>query len=186
MALSKENVSRAATTVLTILTVFWVIELIDLILLNSYLDNFGIKPRETNGLIGILAWPFLHSGLPHLIGNSVGFFILGSFIAVRSMKNFWVVTISVTIIGGVIVWLLGSEGSNHIGASGIVFGFFGFILADAVRNPNWSSYLVAGLTIILFGGMFFGMIPGNPGVSWLGHLGGFIAGIGAVINTEKT
>lgn len=159
-----------------LLGVMWAAEILD-VLPFVHLDRYGIHPRETSGLVGIVTAPFLHADFAHLALNSVPFIVLGGTVLLSGVRVFWVVTILVTLGGGLGVWLFGPSLTNHIGASGLIFGYLGFLLARGVFEKSFSSFLVAVVILIGYGGLLWGVLPGKEGVSWQGHLFGFLAGV---------
>lgn len=161
-----------------LLGVMWVVEILDH-LPYIHLDRFGIRPRTLSGLPGILFAPFLHAGFGHLLVNSLPFVILGGAVLLGGVRVFWKVTIFVALAGGFGVWLLASPSSIHIGASGVIFGYLGFLLARGVFERSLFWLLVAVAILIGYGSLLFGILPLQAGVSWQGHLFGLAAGIGA-------
>jgi len=147
------------------------------VLLGGALLRFGIVPRTTSGLVGILAAPFLHANLAHLTANTVSFLLFGWLVMLRDRRHFGVVTLLAMVGSGVLSWTLGAPGSIHIGASGVVFGYFGFLLLAGFYARSAGSILLSLAVAVLWGGTVFGVLPGTPGVSWQGHLGGFIGGV---------
>jgi membrane associated rhomboid family serine protease len=123
--------------------------------------------------------PFLHVGLAHLLANSAPFAILGSLIALQSPWRFAVVSIAGAVVGGVVVWFLGPPGSVHVRASGLVFTYFGWLIARAVRERSVLAIVLGLLTLALYGGVLWGLSPFQLGISWQGHLGGLVGGLGA-------
>jgi membrane associated rhomboid family serine protease len=89
------------------------------------------------------------------------------------------VTIFVALVGGFGVWLFAGKFTNHIGASGLIFGYLGFVLARGFFEKSLTWILIAGAVLVLYGGLLIGVLPIHTGVSWQGHLFGFLAGIGA-------
>lgn len=156
----------------------WGLELVDFFLGNR-LDAFGIRPRETTGLPGIVTAHWLHGGAKHLFSNTLPFLMLGGFVLLGGKKLFWKVTLFVGFFGGGLLWLLGGSGENHIGASLVIFGYLGFLLARGFFERSGLWITVSVLTLLFYGGMIFGILPGKEGVSWMGHLLGFFAGIAA-------
>jgi membrane associated rhomboid family serine protease len=154
----------------------WGLELIDLVIFQGALDGYGIFPRTIIGLRGILFAPFLHGGLPHLIANTVPFLTLGWFVMLQKTSDFFIVTAITMVVSGLGVWLIGSPGI-HIGASGLVFGYLGFLLLRGYFQRNIPSILLSLIVGFLYGGAIWGILPTVPGVSWEGHLFGFIGGI---------
>jgi len=159
------------------LAVFWVVEIIDVVLPFWGLDQYGIRPRTERGLWGILASPFLHGGFDHLIGNSVPFLILGWLTMFRERWHFALVTVMAMLLGGLGVWTFGATGSVHIGASGVIFGYLGFLLLSGFFERRFGAILVSLGVGVAYGGLVWGVLPSQPGISWEGHLFGFLAGI---------
>jgi len=175
-----QSLAREVKTQATILgglvAVMWGLELIDLVIFHNALNRYGILPRHIIGLRGILFAPFLHGGLPHLIANTIPFLTLGWFVMLQETSDFFIVTAITMVVSGLGVWLIGSPGV-HIGASGLVFGYLGFLLLRGYFQRNIPSILLSLLVGFLYGGAIWGVLPTVPGVSWEGHLFGFIGGI---------
>jgi membrane associated rhomboid family serine protease len=154
----------------------WILEALDRWILDESLDGYGIQPRVWSGLWGILFAPFLHGGFSHLLANTVPFLILGWFIMLHGITVFFEVTVLVMVLGGLGTWLIGASNTIHIGASGLVFGYFGFLLLRGCFERSVGSILIAALVGSLYGGLLWGIFPTQPGVSWEGHLCGFVGG----------
>jgi membrane associated rhomboid family serine protease len=147
--------------------------------LGGALLQYGIVPRSLDGLWGVLFAPFLHGSLAHLLSNTVPFLVLGWLILIRNRKHLRPVTLTAMLGAGLMAWLLGAPGSVHIGASGVIFGYLGFLMLAGLYARTWGSILLSVLVTGLWGGLVFGVLPGQPGISWQAHLGGFIGGIWA-------
>ena len=145
--------------------------------LGGALLKFGIIPRTTDGLIGILVAPFLHANLNHLVANTVPFLLFGWLVMLRDRRHFAVVTLLAMLGSGLLSWTLGAPNSIHIGASGVVFGYCGFLLLAGWYARSAGSIAISLLVGVLWGGTVLGVLPGTPGISWQGHLGGFIGGV---------
>lgn len=154
----------------------WGLEILD-IFLGGALNQFGIRPHSIVGLRGILFAPFLHGNLLHLMANTIPFLILGWLVMLRRTSDFFPVTAIVMLVGGLGTWLFAPSYTNHIGASGVVFGYLGFLLARGYFERSFGSILMSIAVGILYGGMIWGVLPGQIGISWQGHLFGFIGGI---------
>lgn len=154
----------------------WVLEILDAAL-GGDLDRFGIEPRETSGLDGILFSPFLHGGFGHLVGNTVPFLMLGCLIALGGAVRVLAVTAVVMGVGGIGTWITGPENSVHIGASGVVFGYAAYLISRFVYTRNL-LHLGAGVAVVLVWGttLLIGFVP-TPGVSWQGHFFGAVGGV---------
>ncbi len=154
----------------------WILELTDSFLLGNRLNHLGIQPRRWSGLKGILLSPLLHGDLQHLAANTVPLAVLGGLILFRSQTTFAIVTVVVWLLSGWGTWLCGGAKTNHIGASGIVFGYLGFLLLQGYleRSP-----IAIGLAVIagtLYGSSLWGVLPSKRGRSWECHLFGAIGG----------
>jgi membrane associated rhomboid family serine protease len=172
----KSTVKNHGFTLAGLVGLMWGLEILDTVLGGS-LDRFGIRPRVLASLPGILAAPFLHGGFGHLISNTVPFAILGWFVMLRGLDEFWVVTAIVALGSGLGTWLFGGTNTLHIGASGVVFGYLGFLVARGYFERSMVSMGIAIITGIMFGGMIWGVLPTRVGISWEGHLFGVIGGI---------
>jgi membrane associated rhomboid family serine protease len=160
-----------------IVALLWALELLDTVLLGQRLNQFGIVPRNSDGLLGIVFAPLLHVNFRHLIANTAPLAFCAALLLMRSTREFWLVTAIVWLFSGLGVWLIGQAFSVHIGASGVIFGYFGFLLTRAVFDRNLISLLLALLVAAVYGGVLWGMLPSDQAVSWQGHLSGFLAGM---------
>ncbi|WP_299405813.1 rhomboid family intramembrane serine protease [Acaryochloris sp. IP29b_bin.148] len=158
------------------ISVLWGLELADTVIFRGRLNRFGILPRRWIGLRGILFAPLLHGNLRHLSVNTVPLVVLGWLILVRSTPVFIWVTVGVWLVGGLGVWLLAGPKSNHIGASGLVFGYLGFLLTNGYVEQSGVAIATATLAGLLYGSTLWGVLPLRRGVSWQGHLFGVITG----------
>jgi membrane associated rhomboid family serine protease len=139
--------------------------------------SFGIIPRSLIGLRGILFAPFLHGSLAHLLANSIPFAILGWLVMLRDSRHFTFVTVAAMIASGGLAWLIGASGSVHVGASGVIFGYLGFLIFSGWYSRSFGAILLSILAVAFWGGLIFGVLPGHPGISWQAHLGGFLGGV---------
>jgi membrane associated rhomboid family serine protease len=160
----------------TLVAIMWVAEVVDQWVLGRQLDLLGIIPRTTIGLRGIVLAPFLHGGFAHLIGNTIPFLMLGWLIMLRETSDFVRVTLVVGLASGLGTWLLGSSGS-HIGASGVIFGYLGYLLLRGFFERRLGSISLSLLVGTLYGSMIWGILPLQRGISWEGHLFGFLGGV---------
>lgn len=170
------TVKQQVTTLGTGVGAFWVVFVVNT-MLGGFLTQFGVIPRSVIGLRGLLFAPFLHGNLAHLISNTLPFLALGWMVMLRDARHFWPVTLLAALGAGLGAWLFGAPGSVHIGASGVVFGYLGFLLLAGLYTRSLGSILLSLVTAVLWGGLVVGMNPNQPGVSWQAHVGGFIGGI---------
>lgn len=158
--------------------VMWVLETIDAIAGNR-LDQYGIEPRDADGLIGIFASPFLHDGFGHLLANTVPFLAMGAVIALAGALRVLAVTAVVMLVAGLGTWLLAPAATNHIGASGVVFGYATYLLSRGVFNRNLVELAIAAVVAVVWGGALLGGLMPQDGISWQGHLFGAVGGVTA-------
>jgi len=174
-------------TIVTFVVLLYVIELWDA-LSGHRLDNNGIRPLETDGLVGILFAPLLHANWQHLIANTGPALILGFLMTLAGMSRFVFATAIIWILGGFGTWLIGNVGthcpyvgvrceSNHIGASGLIFGWLAFLIVFGFFTRKIWEIVVGLIVLFVYGGVLLGVLPGTFGVSWQGHLCGAIAGV---------
>jgi len=165
----------AARISITMTSVCWLIELVNGSVGHGF-SIFGILPRHLDSLPGVFIWPFLHGGAGHLLMNSTPLLVLGFFVALRGMGTFMLASLLITLLAGVAVWLFGRS-AYHIGASGLVFGYFGFLVALGWYERRLSTLLVAAGISFYYGGMLWGVVPSDSFISWEAHLFGLLAGI---------
>lgn len=173
MTSAQPRLSRTIPSAVYMLALMWALYAIDFLLLN--ISYWGIYPRSIQGLLGIISAPWLHHSLYHLISNSVPFVILGTLVQWQNPGNFWRITILIIIGGGIGTWLFGSAG-NHLGASGLVFGYWAYLITSAYYQRTFKAIAVAVITILLYGGLLFGLLDLRTHISWTGHIFGMIAG----------
>jgi membrane associated rhomboid family serine protease len=175
-----------AATILTFVVLLYLVELIDQLSRHS-LDAHGIRPLEADGLWGIVFAPVLHASWQHLMANTVPLLVLGFLMTLAGLSRFVWATAIVWILGGFGTWLIGDVGSScgptdHIGASGLIFGWLAFLLVFGIFVRRVSNIIVGLLVMFAYGGILLGAMPVLGlcgGVSWQGHLCGAIAGVAA-------
>ncbi len=159
------------------LALMWTIEAVDTFIAGNWFQSGGIHPRRVDGLDGIFWAPFLHSDWGHVTSNSIPFAVLGGLVAIRGLGRWLAVTVIVIVVGGFLTWLL-AGGGNHIGASGVVFGYFGALLGAAFFERRPATAAPALVAILMYSGIVVGLVP-QDGISWEGHLFGAIGGLTA-------
>jgi membrane associated rhomboid family serine protease len=169
------NPVQALIVIGSFTVLLYLIEVVDAAM-SGRLDGFGIQPRTLGGLDGVLWAPLLHHGWAHLFANTLPVLLFG-FLAMFSGLGQWIaVTLTIWLFSGLGVWLTGDSGTT-IGASGIAFGWLAFLLVRGLFNRAFGQIVVAGVLFLYWGSTLLGVLPGNPGVSWQGHLFGAIGGI---------
>jgi membrane associated rhomboid family serine protease len=154
----------------------WMIEIVDALVFHGALDAFGVRPRTLTGLVGIVFAPFLHVGFAHLIANTGPLIILGWFVMLRETRHFFVVALLGALVGGLGIWLIGASASVHVGASILVFALLGYLLLRGWFDRRFWPIVGSVVVGLLYGGALFGLLPGQSGISWEGHLFGFVGG----------
>jgi membrane associated rhomboid family serine protease len=169
------SVKPAVAAIGLLVAAWWAVELADFYVLDNTLQTHGIRPRELGGLDGIIWAPFLHSDFGHLISNTFPFIVLSALVLIRGFRYWLVLTSLGWIVGGLLTWSLAS-GGNHIGASGVVFTYFGALLAGALFERRAAAMAPALVTLLLYTTMLVGLVP-QERISWEGHLAGFAVGV---------
>ncbi|WP_107985239.1 rhomboid family intramembrane serine protease [Rhodococcus sp. OK519] len=158
--------------------VLYVLEAFDTIARDNPLDQWGIEPRTLDGLWGILFAPVLHFGWGHLLANTVPFLILGFLVLMSGIGRGLAATGIIWVIGGVGTWLTGGVGA-HAGASVLIFGWLTFLLVQGIFTRSFGQIVLGVVVLFVYGGMLWGVLPGQYGISWQGHLFGAIGGVAA-------
>src|SRR5262245_57129343 len=153
----------------------WSVECVNA-LLDHRLNRWGILPRTLSGLVGIPLSPFLHGSFTHLSLNTPPLVILGGFVVLQGTRLFLAVSFWIIVLSGAALWILGRS-AYHIGASSVLFGYFGYLLARGWYERSATALLVALLTLVLYGGIVWGVLPTRSYISWEGHLFGLLAGV---------
>lgn len=166
------------------LALMWLVEIVDTVALDSRLQAHGIEPRSSDGLEGVIFAPLLHDGWAHIISNSLPFLVLGALVMTYGLRQWIRATALITVVGGLATWLMGRRGI-HIGASILVFGYFGFLLGMAWFERSLKAIGIAVTVALIYGGLIWGVLPSGSGVSWEGHLFGALAGIAAAYLTSR-
>ncbi|MDP9239981.1 MAG: rhomboid family intramembrane serine protease [Actinomycetota bacterium] len=156
--------------------VLWVVEAIDA-LMSHRLDTWGISPRMFDELPDIFTAPFLHAGFGHLAANSVPVAVLGFLAALRGLGRFLAVSAVIIVVSGLGVWLTSPVNTVTIGASGLVFGYLGYVLVRGFVDRRSSDIVIGLVVAIVYGSVLLGVLPGQRGISWQGHLFGLIGGV---------
>ena len=173
---SRDSPVNGVALVVALVAVMWVEEVIDSIL-GGDLDSFGIVPRTDEGIAGIVAAPFLHSGFAHLVSNTVPFLLMGATIALGGLVRVLSVTVIVALVSGLGTWLVAPPGSLHLGASGVVFGYATYLIARGAYSRDLVHLGIGLIVIALLGGALLGGLSPQNGISWQGHLFGALGGL---------
>ncbi len=169
---------RRTAALAAFVALLWAVQVVNWITGYGLNPAFGLIPTHGSGLDGVIAMPLLHGSFSHLMANTLPLLVMGGLLVATTTRALLSVNAVVIGFGGGLVWLFGGS-AIHIGASGLIFGWFGFLIARGLvdRSPiTLGAALVVG---VLYGSIIWGVLPGQPGVSWEAHLFGAIAGAGA-------
>ncbi len=164
--------------------VIWVVDFVNWWVLGSRLNIFGIYPRRVFGLVGIPISPILHGHFNHLFFNTFPLFILANLVMLKGAAVFYCVTAAIVFGSGLIVWLIGRS-AFHIGASGLIMGYWSYLIIQAYNEQTVMSYVLGAISLYYFGGLLMDLFPDKKEVSWEAHLAGFASGIAAYYYTPQ-
>src|SRR5215469_15362451 len=139
--------------------------------------DYGILPHNVSRLPEIFTAPFLHVSWQHIEGNTLPLFVLGVLAAYRGIKKFLLMTLIVAVVSGLAVWLFQGSTELTVGASGLIFGYFGYVVVRGFFDRNLLDIGVGIVAGLLYWTILQVAVPGNPGISWIGHLGGLVGGV---------
>lgn len=159
------------------LLVIWAVFIINYALFGGQLNYFGVHPLDLGSIWHIATSPLLHGGVEHILSNSIPGMVFCFLIGMSGKRVFWEVTIIAGLVGGIGTWLFGGIGTNHIGASGLVYGWLGYLIVRGFFNRHPGQAILGIVLAFMYGGLIWGVFPGATGVSWQGHLFGAIGGI---------
>lgn len=164
----------------SVAALLWVIQFVNAAEDYDLDDSLGLRPRHLDGLWGILGMPFLHGSYQHMWSNTIPLIAIGWVLLLAGARIWLIVTGLVVVAGGLLTWLVAPGDEVIVGASGLIFGWLGYLLARAYFSRQFKWILVAIVVLIFFGTLLFGLFPTiNSGVSWQAHVCGFAAGVGA-------
>lgn len=172
------NMLQTGITMGVFVLALWIIYVVDSTLLNDVLKKrYSIQPRARFNLASMLIAPFIHVNRQHLAANSIPLFILGSLVLIQGQAAFWLATAIIILVAGLGVWFFGKSNTRHMGASGLILGYFGYTLSNLFFAPDLATLIVAIVVGVLYLGLIWQVVPFKEGVSTMGHLFGFLGGI---------
>jgi membrane associated rhomboid family serine protease len=167
---------RALFVMVGFVAILWIIQLFNFADHYGLVYQFGIRPRDVSSLPDILTAPFVHVSWTHIESNSGPLFIFGFLAAYRGVARFFGLTVLVILISGLVAWLTGTSGTVGVGASGVVFGYLGYILVRGLFDRHVIDLIVGAVMALCFAYQFTVLLPHN-GVGWQDHIGGLVAGV---------
>ena len=171
--MSKE--SRFPLDAVWLMGLMWLLFVIELLLPFNF-NSLALSPRRLSSLPSIVTFNLLHHGLWHIIANSLPFVVLGSAIQLYGRGTYWFATIVIALVGGMGTWLMASDGLVA-GASGLVFGYWSFLLSSAYFRKSVKAFVIAFAVFIFYGTMLIGLLDLRAHISWSGHFWGMIGGV---------
>jgi membrane associated rhomboid family serine protease len=164
----------------------WIIEIVDTAM-DHRLDEYGVQPRSGEGLLGIVFAPVLHGGWAHLEANTVPCLVLGFLTLATGILRGLLATAVIWVVGGLGVWLVAGSHSVHLGASGLIFGWIVYLAVRGIVNRQPWEIGLGVLVLLVYGSVLWGVLPGEPGISWQGHLFGAVGGAlaAALLSNER-
>lgn len=173
---------RAATLMVAVLALLWLVELVNALSGRGLSRAGGIRARDPGSLVDIVFSPFVHGNLEHLAGNALPLFSLGFIAAVPDIKRFLQMNVIVIVVGGLGVWLFSPANSISVGASGLVFGYFGYLMLRGIVDRRPVDVVVSIGVALAYGYLMWHSIGfGVTNISWQGHLSGLVGGMLAAV-----
>ena len=179
------GLGAAISTAIGYLVLIWTVFLVNDFIFGGALNNFGVRPRETSTLWGILTAPLLHADYGHIVANSLPGALFAGLIAMSSKRLFWQVTLLITVVGGGLTWLGGGVNTVHIGASGLIYGWLAFLVVRGFVNRRVMQIILGVILASMYSGLIWGVLPTQMAVSWQMHLFGGLAGIWAAVMFKR-
>jgi membrane associated rhomboid family serine protease len=186
-AIDIDEARKAFFLMVGFIALIWVLQVVNWADQYRLDASYGILPHDLGRLPDIFTAPFLHFNWDHIEGNSGPLFIFGLLAAYRGVVKFLGVTLIVAVTSGLAVWLFQGNSQLTVGASGLIFGYFGYVLARGLIDRNLIDALAAVVMALSYAYILTVAIPGTPGVSWIGHLGGLVGGLacGWIFRTRR-
>lgn len=176
MTTRQHDLRGRVATLAAFIGAIWLVAIFNAAVFEGGLLAFGIRPRTEEGIPGILLAPLLHKGVDHLLANTAGLLVFGGLVMLRSKAHFQAVTLVGILASGIGVWLFGRP-FIHVGASGIVFAYFGYLLLAGWFERRIRSLLLSIAVFLVWGPVLYGVLPTQRGISWEGHASGLLGGI---------
>ena len=168
---------KAFWVMVAVLAILWIIQIFNALDNYGFDQSWGIVTRDVSSLPDIFTAPFLHVSWAHIEGNSGPLFIFGFLAAYRGVKKFVGVSILIIVVSGLGAWLTSPSGFSTVGASGVIFGYLGYILVRGVFDRHGIDIVIGLVMALCFAYQFTDLLPQNTGISWQAHAFGFGAGI---------
>lgn len=169
------DTGRGVALLSALVAAIWIVSCIGFVF-SSLQFQLALVPRSFWHLSGVITMPLLHASFTHLIANSMPLIVFGGLLLLQGSRYLLRCICLVVVLGGLGLWVIGRSGA-HIGASGLVFGLFGVLIARAYYQRSIEALLTAAVVMAFYGGIAWGILPTRDAVSWEGHLSGLLAGV---------
>ncbi|HKA44771.1 MAG TPA: rhomboid family intramembrane serine protease [Burkholderiales bacterium] len=176
MATRHRDLRRRTGIIAAFICTIWLISLLNVAVFGGRLAAFGILPRTEQGLPGIVLAPLIHGGVHHLLANTAGLLLFGGLVMFRSERHFWTVTLVGILASGAGTWLFGRP-ALHVGASGVIFAYFGYLIFTGFFERRIGPLLLSVAVFVIWGPTLYGVLPTERAVSWEGHIFGLLGGM---------
>ncbi len=171
--------ARKALFVMTgFLAVIWVFQIANWADHYQLTLDYGVRPRDIGSLPNVFSAPFLHFSWAHIEGNSGPLFIFGFLAAYRGVTKFIWVTILIILTSGLTAWIAEPANTVGAGASGVVFGYFGYIMVRGFFDRHPIDMVIGAIMALCFAYQFTVLLP-QAGIGWQAHIGGLAGGVAA-------
>jgi membrane associated rhomboid family serine protease len=167
---------KALFVMVAFLAILWIVQLANVLDHYQLTTDYGIRPRDLSSLPDIVSAPFLHVSWTHIESNSGPLFIFGFLAAYRGVVRFLGLTALVIVASGLAAWFFGSPGTIGVGASGVVFGYLGYILVRGFFDRHGIDIMIGAVMALCFAYQFTVLLP-HAGIGWQAHIGGLVAGV---------
>jgi membrane associated rhomboid family serine protease len=182
--MSRSSVWGSSATPFKVVFLMWLVFYLELVTSFPF-TNFGIRPLNLVGLIGVVVAPLLHGNLNHLVSNTIPLLFLGTVLFFFYPKIAGVVFMRCWFLTNLLVWLFAWRQSVHIGASGLVYGLAFFLIFFGIFKRDFLSMLISIIILLMYGGIFYGVLPSDPRISWESHFAGALVGIYTAVTFGK-
>ncbi len=176
MASPRRNIFKLIQFPIYLVASLWVIHILKVSGVLNF-RTFGLLPRDVDGILGIFTSPFVHGSFQHLMSNSVPLFVMTLLIVFFYKRIAYQSILLIYVLTGLAVWSFARGNVIHIGASGVVYGLVAFVFWTGIFRRNVKSIILALIIVFLYSGLFLGIMPNQPGISWESHLFGGLVGI---------
>lgn len=181
-----QRLQAGTSYAVTYVVVIWAVHIVNQYVLGGSLLAYGVHPLDTTAWWTVFTAPLIHGNFAHLISNTIPG-ALFTFVIAASGKHVWLKsTLIITLVAGMGTWLIGGVGTVHIGASGVLYGWFAYLLVRGIFNRSMAQLAIGVVIASVYSGLIWGIFPTMPGVSWQAHLCGFIGGIIAGFMVRNT